>query len=85
MGGQGRIVLVAVALACAAAGGCTNVEQKYHLPPPDRQAAYPTLRPRAPNPPEPVMTPDQQKAEQTGLEAAGKRLESIPPARLQGQ
>ncbi|HVV93982.1 MAG TPA: hypothetical protein VHD15_11225 [Hyphomicrobiales bacterium] len=76
--------LVAIAAAVAAAG-CTNVEQKYHLAPPNRHEAYPTLRPRAPTPPEPVLSPDEQKAEQARLEAAGKRVESIKPARLQGQ
>jgi hypothetical protein len=87
MGGKARIggFGLAAAAALMAVGGCTNLEKKYDLPPPDRAAAYPHLLPRAPTPPQPVLSAGEQKATQADLENAGKRLESIPPAHLQGR
>jgi hypothetical protein len=63
--------------------GC-NADQKYHLPPPDPTLAYPKFQPSAP-PPEPVLSPDQQKAETESMEKSRARLNRIPPARLKGQ
>jgi hypothetical protein len=61
--------------------GC-NVDQKYHLAPPDPTLTYPTFRPSEPNPPEPVLSSDQVKADTARMEATGGRLNKIPPARI---
>lgn len=82
LGGIGGLLAAA---ACVGLAACTDVDQKYHLRPPETAGAYPKLLPRSPAPPEPVLSAAEQKAAQASLESAGKRVESIPPAHLQGQ